>query len=596
MYDEPRVASGSGLWRKSKHLPDHKSKDGNEMHRLDAKAKCAWDEKSTSELEDWEGSKVTESVGLDSNSGLEPVVGKGKAPVRGEKLPAKVGGGSTGTKVEVWVKTQAQMSGKSNPNWPTATLANDPTLWKNPTWPCPVIKAEKGGPGMADAWRELKWKEEAEQNAQTFQIDKANALEAQRNGMIDEDIHKTTWTPAEHGEIYNRVVANQNDKVAVLWTEPTLSMVQKCILGAKRVPSLFNEFIMAADEILADWEAHYSDSVKPMFYLLQAAAHLCEKPTDFPTLDFSIALHAAFWMQCWYADKDINENVPALHALHQDIQHELATGLAILRRVDILEQAEPLLCLPYGTKDQALESLALSWRNRIKDRFWYLPTWFSTEELVVIGGMLKKWTKEASVLYEKRVAQGTTPDEAPNFTDHRCDDVEMAQLQPEIDPPVPIASDPPNVDNGQTNVEQLVNGDKQGQEMGVPENNRLEVDNGEASTESRGLGGQVTKTGEVENASNEIMGEEASEPGNVGEGATSEETSGPGNDKHTSGEETAELEPEGGAKVGTSKPSKSDTHKKARQSTAPKTPPTGPKGRQSKSTLMVAVADNVSTR
>ncbi|KAG9074136.1 hypothetical protein FRC06_010910, partial [Ceratobasidium sp. 370] len=117
-----------------------------------------------------------------------------------------------------------------------------------------------------------------------------------------------------------------------------------------------------------------------------------------------------------------------------------------------------------------------------------------------------------------------------------------------IDPPIPIASDPPNVDNGQTNVEQLVNGDEQGQEIGGPENNGPEVDDGEASTESGGLGGRVTETGEVEDASVDITGEEASEPGNVGEGATSEETSGPGNDKHTSGEETAEPEPEGGAK------------------------------------------------
>ncbi|KAG9080086.1 hypothetical protein FRC06_007090 [Ceratobasidium sp. 370] len=442
MYNEPRVASGSRLRRKSKRSPDHESEDGDEMDRLDAKAKCAWDKKSTSESEDWEGSKVTESVGSDSDSGLEPVVRKDKAPVRGEKLPAKVGGGSSGTKVEARAKTQAQMSGKSNPNQLTAMPANDPTPRRNPQ-PGPALspkwKKEAQAWLMRGEWvqhasseelarlesyvacwgdQELKWKEEAEQNAWTFQIHKANTLEAQRNGTIDEDIPKTTWTPAEHREIYDRVVANWKDKVAALWTEPKLSPVQKCIVGAERVPSLLNEFITAADEILVDWEAHYGDLAKPTFYLLQAVARLCEKLTDFPTLDFSIALHAAFWTQCQYANKDVNENVPTLHALHQDIQHELATSSAILRCINILERAEPLLRLPDGTKDQALEvtsclrllynqirdlkSLALSWRNCMKDCFRYLPTWFSIEELVDIGGMLEKWTEEASALYEKQ--------------------------------------------------------------------------------------------------------------------------------------------------------------------------------------------------
>ncbi|KAG9075537.1 hypothetical protein FRC06_010045, partial [Ceratobasidium sp. 370] len=148
-YDEPRVASGSRLRCKSKRSPDHESEDGDEMDRLDAKAERAWDEKSTLESEDWEGSKATESVGSDSDSGSEPVVGKGKAPARGEKPPAKVGGGSSGTKVETRAKTRAQMSGKSNPNRPTATLANDPTPWRNPQ-PSPALSPKRKK--EAQAW------------------------------------------------------------------------------------------------------------------------------------------------------------------------------------------------------------------------------------------------------------------------------------------------------------------------------------------------------------------------------------------------------------------------------------------------------------
>ncbi|KAG9073940.1 hypothetical protein FRC06_011053, partial [Ceratobasidium sp. 370] len=328
-------------------------------------------------------------------------------------------------KVEAQAKTRAQMSGKSNPNRPTATPANNPTPRKNPQ-PGPALSPKRKK--EAQAWlmrgewvqhasseelaclesyvarwgdQELKWKEEAEQNARTFQIHKANALEAQRNGMIDEDIPKTTRTPAKHR-------GKSRDKVAALWTEPKLSPVQKCIVGAERVPSLLNEFITAADEILADWEAHYSDSVKPTFYLLQATAHLCEKLTDFPALDFSIALHVAFWTQCRYADQDVNENVPALHALHQDIQHELQPAQPSFVVLIPSSGQNPCFASQMAQKIKLLrlppdlKSLALSWCNRIKDRFQYSPTWFSTEELVDIGGMLEKWTEEASALYEKQ--------------------------------------------------------------------------------------------------------------------------------------------------------------------------------------------------
>ncbi|KAG8714645.1 hypothetical protein FRC08_011646 [Ceratobasidium sp. 394] len=117
--DESPVASGSGPRRKSKLSLNHESDDDDDMDRLDAQAESAWGEKSSSESEDWEGSKASETAGSESDSSKsdsEPIVGKGKAPARGEKAPAKAGGGSSRTKDEPLAKTRAKTLDKTNVN------------------------------------------------------------------------------------------------------------------------------------------------------------------------------------------------------------------------------------------------------------------------------------------------------------------------------------------------------------------------------------------------------------------------------------------------------------------------------------------------
>ncbi|KAG8715275.1 hypothetical protein FRC08_010771 [Ceratobasidium sp. 394] len=719
--DDQPVASGSRSRRQSNRRL--KVGDDDDMDLLEAKAEREWEQKSESEEGSWEGGKSSASVESESEAGAgsepdsEPIVGKGKAPVRGEKAPAKAGGGSSKAKDEASAKARAKTSAKVRHSQPTDTPANRQTRQKNSKSSSTLSskrKKEARAWLMRSEWaqhatpeelaclesyvthwggEELRWKEEAEQAAQDFKIYKANALEALANGTLGENVAKLTRTPAVHREIHDRIVLNWQDKTSALWTEPPPYQSQKCVADADRLPPLLVEFIQTASKILDDWTTHYDYWVRANNELLLAAARFSDKQTDFPAVEFTIALHAAYWTQCRHADKGTSEDLPALHQLEYDINHELATGSALLRRMNVLEQAGSLLDLSDHTKDQArelafrlrllydqirgLKSLALSWRNRLKDRFRYPLTPFSLEELVDIGGMLEQWTGEANALCEKQdqdslqrwiaaelydslrprpcvfrcgnpIAYGfsqeaktqlqvaievlqnraatakaletstiDTPVPKPRkrppmkrptlpTTDTEphaagpSHEAEQARPELEINTIVPVTCDPSSADadNGRTIVEQPVNGNEEGEEIGGPENNGVEGEGGKPSAASSGDSeDRVPATGAVESASKEIAREGTGGPGDEGgEGTTSEEVSGPGNEGEIGGEPD-EPEDEGGAGVGTKKTGKSSTRKNVRKTTAPKTPSsrTASKGKKSTSTPTAAVVDSGST-
>ncbi|KAG9078790.1 hypothetical protein FS749_009147 [Ceratobasidium sp. UAMH 11750] len=236
-------------------------------------------------------------------------------------------------------------------------------------------------------------------------------LDEAKNKTLPKPHVKGVQTVGERRVKYDESVKKWTDKLYPLHSKPVEVDSPPCDAAPESMQNMIDTYIAEVDKVLARLRDDEHEWVPYNDKVIHGAGQLAfHKQTDFPRLEFTMALHGRFFLQSRDWDRSFSNFLMAVHEC-------LGCGSGILRRLVNLVEAGVELKLDSGTHehlrwtvfrlrqmyDQAtrLGQLSLTWRNRCKDRFRQTLVEFTLEELVEIGGMLETWIAETGTLYEQ---------------------------------------------------------------------------------------------------------------------------------------------------------------------------------------------------
>ncbi|KAG8728008.1 hypothetical protein FRC10_005419, partial [Ceratobasidium sp. 414] len=406
------VASGSGLRRASSDLGDDPWGD------LDAGYEPN-DHDSVGSLEP--EVVLGKGKGKERENEREKGKGKGEGDAKQRGKEEAQGKGKAQGKEKGKGKAQGKGKGKGRPTATPASGSTEPKFdWiMTAEWvtsATPLQRAKLEGYVQRFGHVELARRENRKAHVVNFIAEKSEMLDQARKKTLPQPIVEVPQTAEERRHKYNEDLQNWTDKRYPLYTLPNESECPPCDAAPENMRQVIDTCIREVDRVTARWREDIDEWVPYSEEVVQAAAQLAfSKQSDFPQLEFAMALHGRFFLHSRSWDKDFSNLLMATYEC-------LGCGSAILRRVTNLVEAGEDLGLDIGTQDHLrwlifrlrqkydqatrLGQLSLHWRNRLKDRFRYSLVAYTLEELVEIGGMLESWTVETAALY-KQLEQGS---------------------------------------------------------------------------------------------------------------------------------------------------------------------------------------------